>query len=188
MNKRNEFDPDAESEFDPDDFFLEQEDEHPSARHRFTRVLLIAAALAIIGVTGYVWFGVGSTVENAKSQAQVATPSADPVVVAKLDELSALQQQSLAKIDALERRVAAGQDERKRLSDQLAVLESRLNALPSATIAPAVSFPPTPLLNPEVDRGAQALLPPSKKPAKKSKSSGPVSIGGAPLPPEQDSN
>ena len=154
-------DPYDERDFDPDGTSFAQR----RPRVRALVVLVSFAALGVMGIGGYIWLTYGHPIENGRY-----APALDPEVATTLKELRALQLQSAAKMNAIDQSMVAIQVDLKRLSDQLSVLDRRMNALQNV-------WNP---LSPEPDIGAQPMVPPGKKQFQMPKPAGPDSPGRAP--------
>lgn len=91
------------------------------------------------------------------------------------------QRQAIDEIAELNRNIGAQQADLKRMADQIEALTAKIVSLqnsPAATPVPPAPSPPPP----------HPVLKPAKRTIQPSKSEGPVSVGGAPLPAEPDSD
>jgi uncharacterized coiled-coil protein SlyX len=133
-----------------------------------------AAGLALFGsASALLWNAWGGGLPALPSFTSGAAPAEVPDKTVGLKDFQAFQQQIAATLQSTAQLVAAQQAETKRLSDQLAALTAKIDALqrPAASAQAAAPAPPSP--------------PPSaarKKPAAPKQPPG-ISVGGAPLPP-----
>jgi hypothetical protein len=147
---------------------IDDEPEEPEARRRVP-LIIIALGLAVLGSAS----AFGWRAYNGSSYPSLAltTSSAgsEPKTVG-LDEFRAVQQQIAGQIQSTAQNLAAQQAEVKRLSDQLAAVSGKIDALQSSIASARAALP--------------AAAPPApKKPAKPKPSAERISTGGAPLPP-----
>jgi cell division protein FtsB len=167
----------------PDD--VEYQAEQQPQRRRWIP-LAVAAALALSGVaSAFAWRAYGGVPWTLPSFAfRTAQPAAPAVAAAEekpigLKDLQALQQQIAGPLQSNAQLLAAQQAEIKRLSDQVAGLAAKVDALehPPAIAQAAVpaSAAPSPAPGPAAPRKKSAA---PKRPAA-------ISVGGAPLPPAQ---
>lgn len=143
--------------------------------------LAVVAVLALSGVAlAFAWRGYGGAALILPSFAFGTAQPAAPAVAADkpvgLKDLQALQQQIAAPLQTNAQLLAAQQAEIKRLSDQVAGLAAKVDALehppaPTQASAPALAPPPP----------AAAPAAPRKRPAAPKRPAG-ISVGGAPLP------
>ena len=152
-----------------------------SSRRRWPWLLLVALLAVSGGGIAYAWPEIAPLIPSVGRETpaeQVAASDRDA-----LPELLASQQKIEEDLAALTKSVADQQEQVKLVVDQLAALTSKVAALqptasapvPAAAAAPvAVEQPPTPL--------ALATPKPKKPPRRPTvHSSGPISVGGAPL-------
>lgn len=145
----------------------------PSGRRRWPWLLLIVV-LALVGAGGvYAWPEVAALVPaiSHESSGGAMTPGDKEA----LPTLLAAQQKLEEDLAALDRSVADGQAQLKAITDQLAVLTSKVDELQR--------LPPPPPVTAELPRApiAPPAPQPRKPPPRATRPSGPVSIGGAPL-------
>lgn len=159
----------------------------PVALQRRRRVPWIAALLAGLAMAGaggaFLWMNMDKLVQLTSRD---ASDSADATSADKamLTDLLATQQKTTEDLDTLKAAVEDQQGQLKSIADQLAALTSKVDALQ----APAAAPPPPPVPAPP---GARAQLAPkaaAKKPPRAPKSTGPISVGGAPLTAAPDAN
>jgi uncharacterized coiled-coil protein SlyX len=144
-------------------------------------VFAVVAVLILLGVGGALaWYMWGSGFPGLPSVASLTVPAGAPAeaadTTAGLKEVQALQQQVAATTQSNSQALAAQQAEIKRLSDQLAALAARIEALQTAPAPAQAAAAPPP----------QPAPPPSaarKRPAAAAKQPTGISVGGAPLPP-----
>ncbi|MHC1944071.1 hypothetical protein IF803_06760 [Bradyrhizobium sp. UFLA06-06] len=149
----------------------------PAGRRRWPWFLLIVV-LALVGAGGvYAWPEVAALVPaiSHESSGEAMTTSDKEA----LPTLLAAQQKLEEDLAALDRSVADGQAQLKAIADQLAALTSKVDELQHL---PPPAAPPPPVAA-EVPRApiAPPAPQPRKPPPRAARSSGPVSIGGAPL-------
>ena len=159
----------------------------PVALQRRRRVPWIAALLVGLAMAGaggaFLWMNTDKLVQLTSRD---ASDSADAASADKamLTDLLATQQKTTEDLDTLKAAVEDQQGQLKSIADQLAALTSKVDALQ----APAAAPPPPPVPAPP---GARAQLAPkaaAKKPPRAPKSTGPISVGGAPLTAAPDAN
>ncbi|MBV9457232.1 MAG: hypothetical protein JO141_06930 [Bradyrhizobium sp.] len=162
-------------------------EERPIALQRRRRAPWIAALLVGLAMAGaggaFLWMNMDKLVQLASRD---ASDSADATTgdKAMLTDLLATQQKTGEDLDTLKAAVEDQQGQLKSIMDQLAALTSKVDALQAP---PAAVPPPPPVPAPP---GAHAQLAPkaTKKPPHAPKSSGPISVGGAPLSAAPDAN
>ena len=159
----------------------------PVALQRRRRVPWIAALLVGLAMAGaggaFLWMNMDKLVQLTSRD---ASDSADATSADKamLTDLLATQQKTTEDLDTLKAAVEDQQGQLKSIADQLAALTSKVDALQ----APAAAPPPPPVPAPP---GARAQLAPkaaAKKQPRAPKSTGPISVGGAPLTAAPDAN
>jgi uncharacterized coiled-coil protein SlyX len=154
---------------EPDDNLGEE------AARPWLKVAAVMVALALLGSGSAVaWRRYGSDAWTALAAARQPSP-ADAARDAELTNLRALQQQSLEKAEAATQLIASQQAAIKSLSDQVAALSAKVEALQRTMAQPApVSTPvPLPPAPKPLAQGAKPAGPAPKKPA----------IPGQPTPP-----
>jgi uncharacterized coiled-coil protein SlyX len=161
--------------------------DRPVALQRRRRAPWIAALLVGLAMAGaggaFLWMNMDKLVQLTSRD---ASDSADATSADKamLTDLLATQQKTTEDLDTLKAAVEDQQGQLKSIADQLAALTSKVDALQ----APAAAPPPPPAPAPP---GARAQLAPkaaAKKPPRAPKSTGPISVGGAPLTAAPDAN
>jgi uncharacterized coiled-coil protein SlyX len=163
-------------------------EDRPVALQRRRRTPWIAALLVGLAMAGaggaFLWMNMDKLVQLTSRD---ASDSADAASADKamLTDLLATQQKTTEDLDTLKAAVEDQQGQLKSIADQLAALTSKVDALQAPTAAP----PPPPVPVPEPP-GARAQLAPkaAKKPPRAPKSTGPISVGGAPLTAAPDAN
>src|SRR2546421_10429307 len=110
-----------------------------SIRSRLRRLLTAALILLAVSIGGVVLWetygGVDASSQTATTEMAIATPAAmetsegSQAATQLLKELQISQQQTADKLEDIQRQLASEQGERKLLSEQLAALSSRVNAL-----------------------------------------------------------
>jgi hypothetical protein len=139
--------------------------------------VVVIAMLAATGVgSAFLWRAYNGGLPALPSFASVTSPTAvadeNP---ARLKDLQALQQQIAESRQSSERLLAAQQAELKRLSDEVTVVSAKLDLLQRPIASAQASLP-----RPVPRHPAPAAQ--KKKPAAP-QTAGPISTGGAPLPP-----
>jgi uncharacterized coiled-coil protein SlyX len=131
----------------------------------------------------FLWLNMDKLVQltsrDASDSADAAT--GDKVM---LTDLLATQQKTGEDLDTLKAAVEDQQGQLKAIADQLAALTSKVDALQAQPVAAA---PPPPVPAPPSAR-AQLAPKAAKKPPRPPKSTGPISVGGAPLTAAPDAN
>lgn len=154
-------------------------------RRRSPRVLLYVCILAAVaGTSGYVWLNYDSLAKLAFAGRSPAAPvldSGDSGVTQK--DFEALKRQLAQSLQSTIENIDAQKAELKRLSDQVTALAAKVDALHSAPQTAGS-------LSSELRPGPQQPVVPARPPvitARKKppapKTNGPISVGGAPLPP-----
>ncbi|WP_157676508.1 hypothetical protein [Afipia sp. GAS231] len=177
-----------------DDLNLELEPEHrpvPPQRRRGSSGIVIAVILFVFVASGAAYLGLNYA-DQVRSVAFAESPVSVPVVARGEDVVSradfeAFKQQTTDSLLSAIARLDAQKDDLKRLSDQLAALVLRMDASQSAPArAPPVSLTQAGAIpsSPVVPRRPVALTQRKQSPAPKP--SGPISLGGAPLPEAPD--
>jgi phage shock protein A len=140
-------------------------------RRRSPRVFLYVCLLAAVtGTSGYLWLNYDRLAKLAFAERSSAAPVAD-TGVAQMD-FEALKRQTAESLQSTIEDIDAQKAELKRLSDQVSALAAKIDALQS----PAVSAP---------QQAAVPVRPPviaARKKPPAPKTSGPISVGGSPLP------
>ena len=163
-------------------------EDRPVALQRRRRAPWIAALLVGLAMAGaggvFLWMNLDKLVQLTSRD---ASDSADATSADKamLTDLLATQQKTTEDLDTLKAAVEDQQGQLKSIADQLAALTSKVDALQAPAAAPP---PPPPAPAPP---GARAQLAPkaaAKKPPRAPKSTGPISVGGAPLTAAPDAN
>jgi uncharacterized coiled-coil protein SlyX len=162
----------ATSEFrvtwQPDNSDIQYEPEEPEAKRRVPFVI-VAVAMAVLGSgSAFGWRAYAGS-SNPSFAFSTGSAGTEPKTVGS-DEFQAFQQQIAAQMQANAQDAAAQRAELKRLSDQLAVVSGKLDAIQSSFASARASLP--------------AATPPApRKPAKPKPPAERISTGGAPLPP-----
>jgi uncharacterized coiled-coil protein SlyX len=154
----------------------------PARRRRWVAVA-VAAGLALFGsASALLWHAWGGGLPALQSfTSSVAAPGTAPAgapdKTVGLKDFQAFQQQIAATVQSTAQLVAAQQAEIKRLSDQVAALTAKIDALqrPAASAQAAAPAPPPP---PAAARKKPAAAAPKQPPG--------ISVGGAPLPPPSE--
>jgi uncharacterized coiled-coil protein SlyX len=161
-------------------------EDRPVALRRRRRAPWIAALLVGLAMAGaggaFLWMNMDKLVQLTSRD---ASDSADATSADKamLTDLLATQQKTTEDLDTVKAAVEDQQGQLKSIADQLAALTSKVDALQ----APAAAPPPPPAPAPPAAR-AQLAPKAAKKPPRAPKSTGPISVGGAPLTAAPDAN
>jgi uncharacterized coiled-coil protein SlyX len=162
-------------------------EDRPVALQRRRRAPWIAALLVGLAMAGaggaFLWMNMDKLVQLASRDASdgADATSADK---AMLTDLLATQQKTTEDLDTLKAAVEDQQGQLKSIADQLAALTSKVDALQ----APAAAPPPPPVPAPPDARAQLAPKAAAKKPPRAPKSTGPISVGGAPRTAAPDAN
>jgi uncharacterized coiled-coil protein SlyX len=152
--------------------------QQPAPGRRRWVPIAVAAGLALFGsASALLWNtwggGLPALPSFTSSAAPGGAPAETPDKTVGLKDFQAFQQQIAATAQSTAQLVAAQQAEIKRLSDQVAALAAKIDALqrPAASAQAAAPVPPPPAPAPAArKKPAAAKLPPG------------ISTGGAPLP------
>jgi uncharacterized coiled-coil protein SlyX len=145
----------------------------PAPERRRWVPIAVAAGLAMLGsASAVLWNAWGYALPALPSFTSGAAPAEVPDKTVGLKDFQAFQQQIAATTQSTAQLVAAQQAEIKRLSEQVAALAAKIDALqpPAASAQVAAPAPPPPAAPAARKRPAAAKLPPG------------ISTGGAPLP------
>lgn len=147
---------------------------------RVAVAIAVAVFAVIAGASAYLWFDYR---DQVRSMVFGAPPAAAPLVASGEESISradfeTLKRQTADSLQSAIEDLDAQKANLKNLSDQVSALVARVDALPTAAPATAPvqtgAIPAPPVVRPPL---AQRRKPPAPK------TSGPISIGGAPLPP-----
>jgi hypothetical protein len=149
-------------------------------------ISLVGFAFIVAGLA-YLWLSYGDRIRSAV----LDTPppiTAAPMKTAGEDtldrqDLETVEQQTAVSLRSTIEALEAQKADLKTLSDRVAALSAKLDALQSATASIPVQTPAaaaTPLASPRQPIGAQR-----RKKSSAPKPTGAISVGGAPLPPGQ---
>jgi hypothetical protein len=154
-------------------------------RRRAPWIVAVLVGLAMAGAGGaFLWLNMDKLVQLTSRDASDSADagSADK---AMLTDLLATQQKTTDDLDTLRAAVDDQQGQLKSIMDQLADLTSKIDTLQ----APPAAAPPPPQPVPAAPTARAQLAPKAaKKPTRAPKSSGPISVGGAPLTATPDAN
>jgi uncharacterized membrane protein len=147
-------------------------------RRKWPRIFPIAVILFVICACacGYLWVNRGNQMRTAafatpQAAASTAAGGEQPVSRANLD---AFKRQTFESMRSATENLEAQKADMKKLSDQVTDLVAKVDALRDAKATAPASQPIKTLIS------GQPVVPPRRKHA--SKSTGPISVGGAPLP------
>jgi uncharacterized coiled-coil protein SlyX len=135
---------------------------------RWVPTLVGALVLATIGVgSAFGWHAYGGSPYPSFAFGTSAASEPKPI---GLDEFHAFQQQSTAQMQSSAQALAAQQAEMKRLSDQVAAVSAKIDAIQSSIASARAAIP-----------AARPIAP--KKPSQPKPAAARVPTGAAPLPP-----
>jgi uncharacterized coiled-coil protein SlyX len=161
----------------PDD--IEDLHQPAPARRRWVPIAVVAGLALLGSASAWAWYVWGDRLPalpsfTSSGPAPGAAPAEVPDRTVGLKDFQAFQQQIAATMQSTAQLVAAQQAEIKRLSDQVAALSAKIDALqpPAASAQAAAPVPPPPPPPPAA----------RKRPAAPKQPPG-ISVGGAPLPP-----
>ena len=138
------------------------------------KVLISVGVLAVIACAfAYVLLDDDGLVQAISS---AAPPAAAPVVASdeetmNLRDFQSFQRQTADSLQSVAQDIAAQKADLNRLSDQVSALSAKIDALQKSSAVPQPAVPPQP-----------SVMTARKKPPAP-KTTGPISVGGAPLPP-----
>jgi len=141
----------------------------PIRKSRGRGFFVIILLFAVVGAGAYLWFAEGAFPVTARAFS-AAGDSVEPTV--SLKDFQSYQQEIAASLQSVTQEVAAQKAGLKNLSDQIAALSARLEALQSAA---------TPAPPPQSAAPAAPPSAPARKRTSAPKRTGPISVGGAPL-------
>ena len=145
--------------------------EEPKAKRGLPFIVIGACVLAIIGSgSAFAWRAYGGSSYFSFALGSSPASTTEPKTVG-LDDFRAFQQQIAGQLQSNAQILAAQQAEVKRLSDQMAAVSAKMDAIQSSIAFARAAIPAT----------APPRSPQPKKPAKPNPSPR-ISIGGAPLP------
>jgi hypothetical protein len=134
--------------------------------NRWVGTIVGAIVLAMIGsASAFAWHAYGGSASSVFTLGGSAVPA--PKLVS-IDEFNAFRQQVVGQMQSNTQALAAQQAEAKRLSDQVAAVSAKIDALQSAIASARAAIP-------------AAMPNPPKKPGKP-KPAARISTGGDPLP------
>lgn len=160
--------------------------ELPPVLHKYQRRFSWSLALVVVSIslcagTANYWTNIEAVFATSPTREPVPVLGLSPEDREVLSEIRSGQRPAIDEIAELNRNIGAQQADLKRMADQIGALTAKvvtLQDLPVATSVPPAPSPPTPHL----------ALRPVKRTIQPFKPGGPVSVGGAPLPPEPDSD
>jgi hypothetical protein len=138
-------------------------------------------------VCAFFWVNFGDQVRTAvfgiplipTTESTVLTRAEQPVSRA---DFEAFEQSTLDILHSITARLDAQQADLRRLADQVAGLSARLETMQTTTSSLPAQTPVAPVVAPAPPRPPTVAQ--RRKPAAPTTSSGPISTGGAPLPPD----
>lgn len=161
----------------------------PAPRRRWPFALFVAVVLALAAAAAaYAWLNPGFFIPSAGRAAAEADAGANDSAV--MTDLLAAQQKTADDLAAIDRTIADQQEQLKAIVSQLAELSSKIDALkspaPQPPVAPSPVARPSASVPPVAPAPAARVVPKQKKPPRAATPTGPISVGGAPLPPTPD--
>jgi hypothetical protein len=165
---------------------LDQQVRDALQRRRRSRIVPIALILCAVGgsACAYLWVNFGDQIRTAvfgipsATGSPVAASAEQPVSRADFEAFERLTLDALHSIIA---RLDAQQADLKRLADQVTGLSARVETAQGATSSIPAQTPVAPVATPAPPR--PPTIAQRRKPAAPTKPTGPISTGGAPLPP-----
>ena len=163
----------------------------PPRNSSFFKVFGLIVTLVVIGgVADYFWLNYERQT-GVSSTANAGVPAAEQSdETVSLKDFQAFQQQTTDSLQSATQDIAAQQAELKQLSDQIAALTTKIDALqggaapvPNRLIAPARPAAVAPPKSAIASPGKPATAAVASKKPSTPRPAGPISIGGAPLPP-----
>ena len=147
----------------------------------FVLSVLLLAAIAAAG--GFFWFFYNDLIRSASFAKQPAAASvvASGEETVSLKDFQSFQQQIADSLRSVAQDIAARKAELKSLSDQVSALSTKIDAMQSA-VQPTGSTSAPVDVRPASQQPAAPVRTRAEKKLVAPKTSGPVSVGGAPLP------
>jgi hypothetical protein len=167
---------------------LDQQVREALQRRPRSRIVPIALIMCAVGGSGcaYLWVNYGASVRIAV----LGTPSTTGATTAVSEEqpvsrtnFDAFERQMVDTFQSVTARLDAQQVDLRRLADQVAGLSAKMEAAQGTTSSIPVETPVVPVATPASPR--PPAIAQRRKPTAPPKSTGPISTGGAPLPPDQ---
>ena len=166
---------------------LDQQVRDALRRRRRSRIVPIALILCAVGgsACAYLWVNFGDQVRTAvfgippSTGSTVAAGAEQPVSRA---DFEAFERPTLDTLHSITARLDAQQADLRRLADQVAALSAKVETAQAATSALPVQTAVAPVAAPVPPRPPTVAQ--RRKPAAPPTPSGPISTGGAPLPPD----
>jgi hypothetical protein len=164
----------------------DQRHELPQLRHRSSWVAAAVVVFAVLGcASAYLWFSYG---DQVRSTVLAEAPTAPPVVASGQEAVSRSDFETFKRqmADSLQSAIADLDTQKadiKRLSGQVAALASKMEASQSEPVTAPVQAPVlTTIPAMHVAPPRPAIVSQRNRPSAPPKASGPISVGGAPLP------
>ena len=166
---------------------LDQQVRDALRRRRRSRIVPIALILCAVGgsACAYLWVNFGDQVRTAVFG---VSPSAGSTVAATAEQpvsradFEAFERPTLETLHSITARLDAQQADLKRIADQVAGLSAKVETVQAATSALPAQTAVAPVAAPVPPRPPTVAQ--RRKPAAPTTPSGPISTGGAPLPPD----
>ena len=166
---------------------LDQQVRDALQRRRRSRIVPIALIMCAVGgsACAYLWVNYGDQVRTAvfgiprDTDSPVAARAEQPVSRA---DFEAFERPTLDTLHSITAHLDAQQADLRRLADQVAALSAKVEKLQAATSALPAQTAVAPVAAPVPPRPPTVAQ--RSKPAAPTTPSGPISTGGAPLPPE----
>jgi hypothetical protein len=165
---------------------LDQQVRDALQSRRRSRIVPIALIMcAVGGACAYLWVNFGDQVRTAvfgippSTGSTVAARAEQPVSRA---DFEAFERPTLDTLHSITARLDAQQADLRRLADQVAGLSAKVETMQTTTSSLPAQTPVAPVVAPAPPRPPTVAQ--RRKPVAPTTSSGPISTGGAPLPPD----
>jgi uncharacterized protein (DUF849 family) len=166
---------------------LDQQVRDALQRRRRSRIVPIALIMCAVGgsACAYLWVNFGDQVRTAVFG---IPPSTDSTVAERTEQavsradFEAFERPTLDTLHSITARLDAQQADLGRLAGQVAGLSARVETMQTTTSSLPAQTPVAPVVAPAPPRPPTVAQ--RRKPAAPTTSSGPISTGGAPLPPD----
>lgn len=161
-------------------------------RRRFPRIVLYVCILAaFVGASGYLWLHYDSLAKLAFAERSAGAPDVHSTDTGLTQEdFEAFRRQTAESLQSAIEDLDAQKADLKRLSDQVLALATKIDALRSTATSTGSLSAPTEVRpgSPQPTPARTAVIAAARKKPPAPKTTGPISIGGAPLPPAPPSD
>jgi hypothetical protein len=145
-------------------------------------LLYVCILAAVVGISGYAWLNYESLTNLAFGDRSASIPATDnDKTGVTLEDFETLKRETTGSLRSLNEAVSAQKAELKDLTDQIAALLAKVDA--SRIAAPPISAVGAPAEIKQPAPSASTLASAARKRVSAPKTTGPISVGGAPLPP-----